>query len=154
MRNKIDDEDFKAIGEELGLSPSEVKKIVHSFFGSFVSSARKLPFNNERKIYSRAAFLEYSFAQNIPFIGRIGTSYSKYLGWRGNESKNLKQVVRSKCRDGYTQEEIEAIALDVLSGRTPQLVNKHKSREFYNKIWMVDKGKKRLARQAILKEEK
>lgn len=153
MRNRIEDRDFKEIEKQLGIPHAEVKKIVHSFFGSLESKARKLPFNTERKIYSSEGFSEYGYVQNVPFIGRIGTSFSRYLTWRGNESKEQKQVERGRCSDGYTPDEIEAIAREALSGKTPMLVKKHKAREFYTKIWIVGKGRKRLARQAILKDK-
>lgn len=152
MKNsRIEEEDFDSVAEELGVSPADVKNVVNSFFDSIVSEARKLPFDNDRKIYSKSVFDKHSFARSIPFIGRIGPVYSRYLKWRANESQGINMVPRPKSGSKLFPEEIEAIADIVLSGGKYEPKKKRETN--YKRIWLVyDSGKKQ-ARQVIPKEE-
>jgi hypothetical protein len=52
-----------------------------------------------------------------------------------------------------TQDDIEHIADDILSGRTPFLIRKRKGNEMYDRVWLVGQDGKRLARQVIPKEK-
>ena len=153
-RNRIEDADFSIIAEELGISASDVKRAVYSFFGIIVREARNLPFDDSTRIYTRERFDDFAKVRNIPSIGRMGPVYSRYLKWRGNESKNQTQVNRSSCRAMIPQDEIEHIAEDILAGRTPSPVVKQKTVDIYKRIWMIGRDKKRLARQVITKEDK
>lgn len=153
-RNKLEEQLFSEISSSHNFQVSEVRRAVYSFFGSLVRDSRRLPFDNPTRIYSREKFEEYVSVMNIPSIGRIGPVYSRYLKWRENESKNFKQEHRGKYRKGLTQDEIEHMAEDILSGKTPQPVQRKKSYELYNRIWMVGKVGKRLAKQVIPKEKK
>ena len=152
-KNKIEDADFACIARELGVPVSEVRRAVYSFFGIIVREARNLPFDDSTRIYTRERFDDFVRVRNIPSIGRIGPVYSRYLKWRGNEAKNQTQVNRSDCRVRVSQSEIEDMAVEALSGRTPSPVVKSKLSESYKRIWMIGRVGKRLARQAIRKEE-
>ena len=152
-RNKIEEADFALIAKELDVPASEVKRAVYSFFGIIVREARNLPFDDPTRIYTRERFEDFVKVRNIPSIGRIGPVYSRYLKWRGNEAKNQAQANRRVCRARIPQSEIEAIAVEALSGRTPFPVVKPKLTESYKRIWMIGRVGKRLARQAIQKEE-
>lgn len=151
-KNNIEESLFSEIAVSHNLPVSEVRRAVYSFFGSLVRDSRRLPFDDPTRIYSREKFEEYVSVMNIPSIGRIGPVYSRYLKWRGNESKNLNQEHRGKYRKGITQDEIEHMAEEVLSGKPPTPVQRKKSYELYNRIWMVGKVGKRLASQVIPKE--
>ena len=153
-RNRIEDNDFRDISHITGVPAYEVKKIVYSFFGNIVSEARALPFNNASRIYTKERFEDFVKIHNIPSIGRIGPVYSRYLKWRENESKNQIQVSRSEYRAGIPQDDIEHIAAEILSGNTPAPVQKKKATERFNRIWMIGKAGKRMARQVVPKEEK
>jgi len=150
-RNRTEEAVYGLVADELGLSISDVRLAVSSFFGEIVSESRALPFNNERKIYSKEKFAEYERAWNIPYIGRIGPVYSRYLKWRGNESKNIVQEPRSNYQSRITQSDIEDMAEAILSGRTPTPLRKRKGNELYNRVWLVGQDGKKLARQVIPK---
>lgn len=152
-RNKLEEADFRAVAEELDVPLEEVRRAVHSFFGEIVGESRALPFDTEKKIYSKESFEQKVKVWNIPFMGRIGPVYSRYLKWRGNESKNLIQEPRSNYRSRITQDDIEHMAEDILSGRTPSPVVKKKGSEMYNRVWLVGQDGKKLARQVIPKKE-
>ena len=152
-RNKIEDTEFARIASQLGIPVSEVRRAVYSFFGIIVRESRNLPFDDSTRIYTKERFDDFVKVRNIPSIGRIGPVYSRYLKWRGNEAKNQTQVSRSNYRAGVSQDEIEHIAAEILSGKAPLPVEKKKAKERFNRIWMVGRGSKRLARQVIPKEE-
>ena len=126
---------------------------MYSFFGIIVREARNLPFDDSTRIYTRERFDDLAKVRNIPSIGRIGPVYSRYLKWRGNEAKNQIQVNRSDCRARIPQSEIEAIAVEAMSGITPHPVVKPKLTESYKRIWMIGRVGKHLASQTIKKEE-
>lgn len=152
MRNRQADEDYRILAEQFGLSPFAVSSIVGSFFGAIVSESRKLPFNNPRRIYTKEKFGEYETATNIPFIGRIGPVYSRYLSWRRNEARLQEQVNRNAYRQRVSRDEIEAIAEEIFAGGIPVFPEKKKTNKMYNRVWMVGKHGKRMARQVIPKE--
>lgn len=151
-RNRIEDANCLSIAKELNIPVGEVKKAISSFFGDIVREARSLPFSNATRIYTREKFDELARVWNIPSIGRIGPAYSRYLKWRGNESKKIEQKQRSDYRSRLTQDDIEAIAGDVLSGKTPSF-EKRKGNEMYNRVWLVGQDGKKLARQVIPKNQ-
>lgn len=152
-RNRTDEVEFRRIADSLGVPVTEVRKAVHSFFGALVSDARRLPFDDARRIYTREKFFEYEFVCNIPCIGRIGPVYSRYLKWRGNEAKSSEQTTRRKCRAEVSQSEIEAMAEEILSGTTPSFKRKTRGSEMFDRIWLVGKDGKRSARQVIPKKD-
>lgn len=153
MRNsKVEEADFRAIAEELSVPPEEVKNVINSFFGIIGSEARRLPFNNPRKIYSRAAFDKHGSVFTIPYIGRLGPAYSKYLQWRVNESKKIDMITRPIRGSKLLPSEVEAIAEAVLDGKEFDLRNKRKVG--FERVWLVGEDGKRQARQAVLKKEK
>lgn len=137
-----------------GVSSDEVGKIVNSFFDSIAQKVDKLPYDNARRIYSKEVFNCHACYFNIPSIGRIGTSYSRYLQWRANEAKLIEQVHRSHYVNRFTQNDIEHIAEDIISGKAPTPVSKKRGNELYNRVWLVKPEGKKLARQVIPKESK
>lgn len=152
-RNRTDAARYREIASALGVSESEVRNIVSSFFGGIVGYARTLPFNNPTRIYTADKFEEYVRVWNIPSIGRMGLSYGRYLSWRGNEARLSCQMDRSAFLERKRRDEIETIADVVLSGGAYCPERKTK-KETYKRVWLVGKGGKRLARQALPKEEK
>ena len=151
--NRTDEQDFLMIAESLSLPVTEVRRAIHSFFGTIMKDATSLPFCDERRIYSHDLFGDYGKTWNIPHIGRIGPLYSRYLKWRANEAKASDQVNRRTYRERLTQSEIETIADDIFSGRTPSPIRKKKQSELYDRIWMVGRNGKKTARQAIPKNK-
>lgn len=152
-KNKIEDENCLIVAKELDVPVNEVKKVIASFFGEIVRESRSLPFNSLTRIYSKEKFDKLVKVWNIPSIGRIGPVYSRYLKWRTNESQSVAQVPRSSYRNGLTQDEVEYIAGEILSGRTP-FYTKKKGNQMYNRVWIVGTDGKKLARQVIPKEQK
>lgn len=154
MRNRDDEAEYRRIADELGLDASDVKRAVVSFFDVFEMEARKLPFDNCRRIYSREKFSSYSKVRNIPSVGRLGPSYSRYLKWRANEAKEIDMEPRKKPRGRIPKEAIEKMASDILSGKTPEPVKKIKrNTELYDRVWLVGQDGKKLARQVIPKSK-
>lgn len=151
MRSRLDDNRYRDIAEKNGISESAVKSIVTSFFDAIYSEARNLQFNSHRKIYSKAKFDEYVHVQNIPFIGRIGPSYTRYLQWRVNESKDVEQRSKDDYSLRLTPEDIEEAAKMILAGEKPD-IKKRKPTDMYNKVWLVGVDGKRQARQVIPKQ--
>ena len=150
-RDRILTEDCREVASSLGVDPGDVDRVVRSFFDAISDGARKLPFDNRRRIYSRDAFDMSTKVVNIPCVGRIGTSYSRYLAWRRNESSGVAQARRDSFRARIPQGEIERIAGEILSGRVPEPVRRRRKSELYDTVWLVGKDGKRLARQVITK---
>lgn len=132
----------------------EVKRAVISFFDCIWGAAKKLPFDTPRRIYSPEKFDEYFRVWNIPSIGRLGPAYSRYLLWRRNESSLVEQRLRSSYRLRLTQDDIEHMAEEILSGNTPSPLQKKKGNELYHRVWLVGKDGKKSARQVIPKNNK
>ena len=149
MRSRKDTVAYNQIAQELGVPVSEVRKAVLSFFDCIVLGARKLPFDNPRKIYTKKAFDAFQHVHSIPFIGRIGTNHSRYMKWRANESKDVNTVLRSSYKHGLSEGDIELIAENALAGVTyvPE-----KKKNNFQRIWMVGENGKRQARQVIPKD--
>lgn len=150
-RNREDEKAYRSLAKQFGVNQSEVRKIVISFFDQIALEARMLPFDNQYRIYSRKAFENASHVASIPFIGRIGPVYSRYLKWRANISKDLELAPRENYRLRLTQDDIENMAASVLAGKTPSLVRR-KNKEMFDNIWLVDTDGKKLARQVIKKK--
>lgn len=153
-RNLVDEREYRKISEELGVPVDSVRVAVKSFFDTIVSDSRSLPFDNSRKIFTREKFSEYAVIRNIPYLGRIGPVYSRYLKWRANVARDLTQVPRSSYRSRLSQSEVENMAAEILSGRTPSPVKKKKNSELYERVWLVGQDWKKSARQVIPKENK
>lgn len=151
-RDRTEEEMLGLVSDGLDVPLPEVRRAVHSFFSAIFKSARDLPFNDERRIYTKDGFDELSGVWNIPYIGRMGPVYSRYLAWRSNEAKTLEQVSRSRFRKGMTQDEIEHMAEEILAGKTPSPVKKRKVSEMYKRVWMVGKKTRKQARQVIPKK--
>ena len=152
-RDHIAEADYVLLSERFGIPVNEVKRAVSSFFSIISISATKLPFNNRRKIFFRDKFSEYVSVWNIPGVGRIGPVYSRYLKWRSNEAKSFEQKARSSFSARISQDEIEHMAGEILSGRTPRPVQKKKGSEMFDRVWLVGKCGKRSARQVIPKKK-
>lgn len=150
-RNKVEKAVYKKIANQFGVSESDVRKIVLSFFDRIALDARSLPFDNPQRIFTKKAFEELSHAVAIPFIGRIGPVYSRYRKWRANESKQLDLAPREEFRLRLSQDDLENIAASVLAGKTPS-ITKRKNKEMFDNIWLVGTDGKRLARQVIKKK--
>ena len=149
-KNRLEEAELKLLSEESGVPVSEVRRVIHSFFDEIIQESRTFPFDSERKIFTKEKFKDYEKVWNIPYIGRIGPVYSRYLKWRGNEAKNNGQLLRSNCRAVISQDEIEHIAEEILSGRAPFLVKK-KNSDLYDRVWLVGKTGKKSARQVLPK---
>jgi hypothetical protein len=153
-RSRFDDKRFNIIGNELGLDPSDVRRAVNSFFSVILKDAKSLPFDNRTRIYTRSRFDKFGAVRNVPYLGRLGPVYSRYISWRRNESKLLDQNLRSSYRSRYLQSEIESTAEAILSGNSPVLPRKHKGNEIYDRVWVIGEDGRRLAKQVINKEDK
>ena len=150
-RNRIDEAGFLRVSEEFGLSVSEVSRAVKSFFDAIVLDAKRLPFDDRNRIYSKDKFESLVDVVNIPCIGRLGPVYSRYCKWRENESKELPQKPRSDYRSRMTRDDIENIAEAVLSGSPLPEIKKKKGSDLFERIWFVEKNGKKSARQVIEK---
>ena len=154
MRRKRDDEAlYRDIARELGVDVADVRRAVFSFFDAISLQAKAMPFDNIGRIYSMEKFLEWEKVTNIPSIGRIGPVYSRYLRWRANASQDYEQKARSAYRSRMSQDDIEHMAEAILSGNTPPSIHKRKGSELYNRVWLVGKTGKKLARQVIPKKK-
>jgi len=145
--------DCTAVAVLLDLSVTETRRAVQSFFDVILSEARKMPFNDERRIYYQELFNDYVQVWHIPFIGRIGPVYSRYLKWRENESKTLGQVNKEVLKKQKRKEDVEAAAERLFLGEDMTPLKKKKGSEMYNRIWMVGRNGKRSAHQVIPKNE-
>lgn len=152
MENKLHDTRCIEIANLLGIDVIDVKRAVSSFFAAIRTRAKKLPFDNRRRIYTPESFSRLVVTHNIPFIGRIGPIYSRYIKWRSNEMKGEDTALRSSYRVRMKQSELETMAADILAGKTPSIVPKRKKSDLYDSIWIVDKDGKKLARQVIKKD--
>ena len=152
-KNRKEYERYRRVSAKTNVSEEEVKRILASFFGVVLSDARSLPFDNPRKIFSKDKFEEFVKVRNIPYIGRIGPVYSRYLKWRANVSEQLDMAPRSSYRSGVTQNDIENIADAILSGSTPPPLRKRKGKEMFERVWLVGQDGKKSARQVIPKKE-
>lgn len=152
-RNRIDEAEFRRIACELGLSVSDVRCAVNSFFAIILGEARNLPFNTHRKIYAKDKFSEYAVIRNIPYLGRLGPVYSRYLKWRANEARDLSRALRSSYQSRLLQDEVENIAAEILSGKAPSSITRKKNSELYDRVWLVGQDGKKSARQVIPKEK-
>ena len=143
----------RILAERYCLTDTEVKKVVDSFFSVLCHDAKKLPFDNPKRIYSCEAFQRFVTVRQIPFIGRIGPVYSKYLKWRANESSLIEMAPRSSYRTRVLQSDIENTAASILSGAAPAPLKKRKGKEMYERVWLVGQDGKKSARQVIPKKK-
>jgi hypothetical protein len=153
-RNRSEYARYRVLSDRYGLDEQEVRKIVCSFFDTVLSDARGLPFDNPKKIYTKDKFEEYVRVRQIPYVGRLGPVYSRYLKWRANMSEQLIMAPRSAYRKGITQSELETMAAAILSGAAPPLLTKRKKSEMFDRVWLVGQEGKKSARQVIPKEKK
>lgn len=153
MRNRIESNDFTAVSSELDVPVSVVRSVVYSFFDSISKKASSLPFSTATKIYDRKAFGRYCFACNIPYIGRVGPVYSRYLQWRSNEAKSIEHKPRCTVSNGITPVDIEKLAESLIAGTELPEVKRTTISKMYNRVWIVGDSGKRLARQVIIKEK-
>ena len=143
----------REVAAEIGLTEKETACIVRSFFTEIVREARRLPFDDGTRIYKNDRFIEIAKAVNLPYLGRTGPVYGKYLKWRRKEAEKTERVKRKDCRAGLTRGEIEDIAAEALAGRVPQIKERKKSKmELYGRVWMIGKDGRKLARQAFVKQ--
>jgi hypothetical protein len=153
-RKRIDEAEYRRIADKYGLDASDVRRAVQCFFDVILRESAGLPFDNPRRIYSKEKFQEYAKTRNLPYLGRIGPVYSRYLKWRANESQTMEMAPRSSFRRGITQSEIESTAAAILSGQTPPPINRRKNSELFDRVWLVGQDGKKSARQVIPKKEK
>lgn len=154
-RNRADEREFLRIAQESGVGYGDVKSAVMSFFDAIYLSVRRYPFNNPKRIYRWDKFKEYERVWNIPYIGRLGPSYKRYLQWRVNESKQFTSALRSDYKTIYTEEEIESLAdyaLHEWKEGDPPVEGKSGKAYPFQRVWLVEKNKRRQARQVIPKE--
>lgn len=156
LMNNADETLFRTVASECGVSAEDVRKAVHSFFDIIRREADALPFDTERKIFSKEVFDSLAHVNQIPFIGRIGPVYSRYLSWRANESSAHDMVKRKHDPMKLTESDIEEIASSFLSGKSFSLdtiKERRKKEGKYNRVWLVGKNGKQLARQIIVKHK-
>ena len=147
-RNRLRD-----VAERHGLTEDEVGRIVSSFFICMFLDARRLPFDNPRKIYTKDMFEDFVKVRQVPFIGRFGPVYSRYRKWRANESQSVAMAPGSSYRSRIRQSDIEATAAAIFSGQTPPPLNKRKKSELFDRVWLVGQDGRKSARQVIPKEK-
>lgn len=150
---KVNNDICLEVAKELGINVSDVHNTVRSFFGAILSESRKLPFNDRKKIFRKNAFDKFCFVQNIPSIGRIGPSYSRYLQWRANEANCIPQRVEKRKGNRLSDEDIELIADAILSGKEIPEIKKKRGNELFERVWIVDECGKKQARQVIIKDK-
>lgn len=144
-----------AIAEASALPQREIEKAVESYFDSIVEKTKALPFDTPKRIYSRAAFARCSFVVNIPYIGRIGPVYSRYLKWRSSESNEVDMVMRKDAKSDHLKPLIEKATIDALSGMKVDAASLRSRipKGRYSRVWYMNPdGTKRAARQVIKKE--
>lgn len=151
MKNTSDDKIFRDIASKYGIEISESKRIVNSFFEILQLEARALPFDDDTRIYTREKFGELVSVYQIPFVGRLGPVYSKYLSWRKNDVDAIEQMGRNVFRKVTLKEKAEMLAKQILSGNT---VSGCSFKEFnriakHKRVWMVGVNGKKLANQVI-----
>lgn len=142
----------KKMAAEEGVSFSEVKKALLSFFDSIVSAANRLPFDRDNRIYSFGAFHEYPYCVNLPYLGRLGPVYSLYIKWRAKESKTQDTVLRSRAKKEHLKPLIEEAAKQALSGNKvdSSLLQQRLPSGKYKTVWLVDKNKKKKAAKQMI----
>lgn len=152
-RSRTDEADFRAIASELGIDILDVRRSVSSFFEIISRDARSLPFDDERRIYKRDKFLSLVKVRQIPFLGRLGPVYSRYLCWRRNEAALQEQERKEKYRVRLTEDDIEEIARKALAGEPLPEIRKKRGSEMFNRVWIVGQDGKKSARQVLPKKD-
>ena len=151
---RYDRGEFELYGEvskETGVPVRDIAVMVNSFFSVILNESRSLPFDDIRKIFRRDRFDELSTVRNIPYIGRIGPSYTRYLKWRQSEARNIEQRTKEDYKTKLSPEEIDDMAQTILAGGRVEITRK-KKKELYNNVWLVGTEGKRAARQVIPKQ--
>lgn len=138
-----------------GLDEVEVTKCVQAFFDDIVSTVRKLPFNDISRIYTIAAFEEVAPDFYLPFIGRLGPSYSSYCKWRVECADEEERILRSTAYEKHRAQRVDEAVDMALSGQT---IPKNFLRNpipggTYRKVWIIDKGGKRKAARQLFKKQ-
>lgn len=150
--SRTDRDDYMRLADVFGISVTDVSSIVVSYFDTVLGEARSLPFANPRKVFSKDMFDRYGSVHQIPSVGRLGPSYTRYRRWKANESANVGMVNRTYYSERLRKEDIENIADTILSGTIPDIAAIKKGRKGkYNKVWHVGSGGRKLAWQAIKK---
>lgn len=161
-RNRTDEHEYARIASGLGVSCSDVKSAVASFFDAIARDAKRLPFDNPRRIYKSDKFHEYGHVWSLPCLGRLGPSYSRYLQWRANVSSGIEFARRSDYRTVYTSADTESLAYYALYGWKPgdppikgrMLDSGKKSKAYpFKRVWLVGADGKKQATQVIPKEK-
>lgn len=152
-RSRREESDFRDVAVRLGVDPSDVRRVVTSFFGMILSDARSLPFDNHRRIYSADVFMSLARVRGIPRIGRIGPAYSRYIRWRANESVGYDMVPRGAFSGKLTRGEIEDIAAEALAGRRPELPGSRRNSDLFDRVWLIGRDGRRSARQVVRKDK-
>ena len=153
--SKRDDADCREIAKELGIDVSEVRRAVCSYFDMMNLSAKALPFDNKTRIFDREVFEEYEFVIQVPYLGRFGPSYSKYLKWRANAAKDEEMLSRGRAKH-LTDDELDTLADKALSGQSltlEEIKTYRKRKGKFNRVWLVGKKNKRLAGQVIMNKK-
>lgn len=144
------------IALETGTEPKEVERAVSAFFSTIISDVKRLPFNNPGRIYKPDAFEELCYVTNIPFLGRLGTVYSKYRKWRSEVASDIEMVDASDAKSEYYKPLIEEEARKALRG---EKVNVYRLKErvpsgMYRRVWIMRRnGKRSSARQMIVNKK-
>ena len=97
-----------------------------------------------------------SFVENIPYIGRIGPVYSRYVKWRASESGELFMVRRSDARKRHFRPMVEKAAEDAINGRKVDVkaLKERLPKGEYEKVWLVGPDGRRRAAGQLIKKEK
>lgn len=151
---KIDTDVLCVIADAFGIPESEARRAVVSYFDSIVDAFKASHFDDLTRIYMRDAFDERSSVVNIPYIGRIGHVYSKYLKWRSDASASLDTVRRDRRRRVGLAETIEQLAERALAGEKIRGIGRLKvPAGTYKNVWVVSKAGKRAATIVIKNKE-
>lgn len=148
--------DFRQIARQTGIEYSKVENALRAYFGEIIWTARKLPFCGRTKIFTSDGFDKYRFVRNIPYIGRIGPIYGRYLKWRAKENSENETVNRKKAKEHYSSPIIEQAMKDILDGKKPDIesLKGRIPKGVYRKVWICSENGKKSARQMIVNNKK
>lgn len=144
------------IATEVGYDTRAIERAVSAYFSVIISDVRRLPFNSHSRIYKPDAFEENGYVVNIPYLGRLGTVYSRYRKWRASVSSENDTVRKEDARSKYFEPLVEEEARKALRG---ERVNVYRLRErvpsgMYRRVWiMKGNGKRSSARQMIVNKK-
>ncbi len=153
--SRTDDAVCAEIADELDVPVSEVRRAVVAYFDELIDRTDSSGLSDVSKIYRPDAFAEKAFVVNMPYLGRIGPVYSRYLSWRRDALSAKETIGRSDVRRHYSAGHIERLAAQALNGEPVSVLeSKRVPSGLYKTVWLVDSNGKKAARQVIVKDRK